>query len=86
MRARAAFLGAVVSGLAASPALACTCGCNLQSLMENTPVFFVGKPVAQKRAGARFRYTVDVVSPIRGKLPKRVLVVTPSGGGACSVH
>jgi hypothetical protein len=79
-------LGSAAAGVMAGPAVACTCGCSLENLLENTPVFFIGKPVAQKRDGGRFRYDVDVVSVIRGTLPRRVVVVTPSGGGACSVH
>jgi len=86
MPPRRALLGLAAAGLLAGPALACTCVCNLAHLIENTPVFFVGKPLAQKRVGARFHYDVAVVATIRGRLPKRVVVVTPSGGGACSVH
>jgi hypothetical protein len=86
MRSMLAILGVAAATLVAGPALACSCLCNVEQLIEGTPLFFVGKPMSQKRAGTRFHYQVEVVSTIRGKLPKRVVVSTPSGGGACAVH
>ena len=69
----------------AAPALACTCGCDKARLLENTQVFFVGRPVAVKTVQGRLHYDVEVVSAIRGELPKRVVVTSPAGGGACRV-
>lgn len=83
---RLAFLFfAVTPILGAAPALACTCGCDKDRLLETTPVFFAGKPLAVTQAGGRLRYEIEVVSVIKGTLPKRVVVTSPAGGGACRV-
>ena len=78
-------LAAAIVGASAAPAAACTCGCSLERLVENTAVFFIGKPLAQTRVAGRFHYEVEVVSVIKGEIPNHVVVVTPSGGGACAI-
>jgi hypothetical protein len=71
--------------LSTTPALACTCGCDKERLLQSTPYFFVGKPLAVKQAEGKLRYEIEVVSAIRGTLPPRVIVSSPAGGGACRV-
>jgi hypothetical protein len=71
--------------LGAGPALACSCGCDKDRLLANTEAFFVGRPVAVKTVGNRLHYDVEVVSVLRGELPKRIVVTSPAGGGACRV-
>lgn len=85
MRLSNSLLAAAAFVLGAAPALACTCGCNKDRLLETTPVFFVGRPVAVKQAEGRLHYEVEVVSVIKGTLPNRVVVTSPAGGGACRV-
>jgi hypothetical protein len=83
MRVVASALAFLLTG--ASPALACTCGCDKARLLENTAVFFIGRPLTVKTVAGRLHYDVEVVSVIRGELPTRVVVTSPAGGGACRV-
>lgn len=78
-------LAAAIVAASAAPALACTCRCNadVAAFVQNVPVFFRGRPVAESADGQGRRYTFEVTAVHKGAAPARASVRTALHSASC---
>ena len=78
-------LAAALVAASAAPSLACTCRCNADAatFVQNVPIFFRGRPVAESADSQGRRYTFEVIAVHKGAAPARVSVMTALHSASC---
>lgn len=79
------WLATAIAAASGSPALACSCRCDADAaaFVQNVPVFFRGRPVAESADSQGRRYTFEVIAVHKGAAPARVSIRTALHSASC---